>query len=82
VSLFLLLLLAGGIPGCGDKAHDLSGFDVPEHVSEPELCGEHNHRFLFCVLRLIGVHLFWFLVVRCVGFRWLSPPFGQPGARG
>lgn len=85
VSLFSLPL-AGGVPGCGNDEHDPSGFDVPEHLSEPEIRGQHNHGFLFCVIRLIGVHLFRFRFFSGVVRREASPPFrpagaGEPAAR-
>lgn len=79
VSLFPLLLF-GGFPGCRDDAHDLSGFDVREHVCEPEFRGEHYHGFLFCVICLIGVHLSWLRFLRGVGRR-VSPPLGAGRVR-
>jgi hypothetical protein len=71
----LSLTLIGGVSRCGNDQHNPSGFDVPEHFREPEVLGLDNHRFLFCVIRLIGVHLFRFRLSAGVVRREASPPF-------
>jgi hypothetical protein len=80
VSLFSLLLV-GGVSRCGNEAHDLSGFNVPEHFREPEVRGQHDHGFLFCLIRLIGIHLFRFQIFSGVVGREASPPSELLGER-
>jgi hypothetical protein len=54
---------------------------VPEHFREPEVRGQHDHGFLFWVVRLIGVHLFRFRLFIGVVGRMASPPSGWRGRR-
>ena len=66
---------AGGALFWENDAHDPSGFDVPEHFREPEFMGLDSDDFLFCAIRLIGVHLFRFLLFAGIVRREASPPF-------
>ena len=98
VSLFLCRSVARGSLFREDYAHYLSGFDVPEHFREPEFLGPDSHDFLFCLVRLIGVHLFRLRLstgvvrreasplslslLRAAVFRLLAPPFGYRAGQG
>lgn len=47
---------------------------MPEHITEPEISGQHDNDRPFCVIRPIGVHLFRFLLSTRAVRREASPP--------
>jgi hypothetical protein len=54
---------------------------VPEHFREPEFMSLDSHDFLFCLIRLIGVHLFRFRLFTGIVRREASPPSEPLGGR-
>lgn len=76
VSLFSLSLGGGFRMGlrCGNDAHGLASFKVPEDFREPEFICRDNHDLLFRAIFLISVRLFRFRLRTGLVRRRASPP--------